>query len=954
MSDIISTRLGQLPSAAISLTDNFPHEVGTDLKRATVQELATFISTYASTLTGVSFNPTKVLTGQTLPTTNKSEFLLAGKGTYSNVGGGADVVLTEELNALFSNSIFWSLGVAIPVNIQSAVVQSIRDGFTTTSPSENVLFDALALKLNISDLPPVAPTPPSVATGLSQGGLLTINTDNTKFNLSAGSGYIINGHSNVDIPFVQRVNWNDKLLNTLANIGTQKQTYIAIDINGEIFPTSVPLTPTEKRNYIRLGVIIHNNNTTIEYIDNQPTINIEVGAQFQDLIDSLGFRSLSGNRILPVGTNLKIKKELGKAFKPGANFNNLITQPHSFVLAAQNPITFRYRTQTGVELADTTDINPGIYDVNGTITAMPSTATFVSIQRIYIFQDGSVRVQPGQRSFVDINTAINNINSDPFITDVDIENNALYLGAIAITRNNINLSTSTEVIFIPSQGTTVNGSFATPALGYTAEDAANKQNNLTVDGTGAKYPTVDAVNTSLNLINKRVYFVTAEEYGAVGDGVTNDLSAIQNAVNSGKPVKLGAKIYAVNSAIQMPFRSSISGLGELSRIKTSGNYNAFEITGGDCSIFSLGILGSGAGALNNGIFLDGLYPASSTKTNVYLSNLYFNGFGNAGILFKSSLNSNFSPTCLVSNIFISGCLIGIDLQERAEYSTFTNCVLNQNNVGIKISGGNNNFIGGQITKNAIGVNIIGGDNNGHSNFTGTAINHNSVNSFKIENLTNGYLIDGCMLYDGNIEIVNCNLVKFTNSDISIAQFNTNTSNIELIDNKFISNPTFNLNLSSLGVSTVRFFNNTFVSGTIPTEATSELKGGLRVGGLIKVTDLNTIGFYQARLSDVKGSGSFGGNSFSIRNGLSGSENLNFDIFNRTSSAWFTPLIFDNNGGAATFASSVTAADYKIPALNPTPASATATGTLGQIRYDANYIYLCTATNTWKRSLLSTW
>jgi hypothetical protein len=38
----------------------------------------------------------------------------------------------------------------------------------------------------------------------------------------------------------------------------------------------------------------------------------------------------------------------------------------------------------------------------------------------------------------------------------------------------------------------------------------------------------------------------------------------------------------------------------------------------------------------------------------------------------------------------------------------------------------------------------------------------------------------------------------------------------------------------------------------------------------------------------------------------------------------------------------------------TPASATATGTAGEICWDANYIYVCTATNTWKRSAISTW
>ena len=38
----------------------------------------------------------------------------------------------------------------------------------------------------------------------------------------------------------------------------------------------------------------------------------------------------------------------------------------------------------------------------------------------------------------------------------------------------------------------------------------------------------------------------------------------------------------------------------------------------------------------------------------------------------------------------------------------------------------------------------------------------------------------------------------------------------------------------------------------------------------------------------------------------------------------------------------------------TPASATATGAQGQIAWDADYIYVCTATNTWKRAALSTY
>jgi len=38
----------------------------------------------------------------------------------------------------------------------------------------------------------------------------------------------------------------------------------------------------------------------------------------------------------------------------------------------------------------------------------------------------------------------------------------------------------------------------------------------------------------------------------------------------------------------------------------------------------------------------------------------------------------------------------------------------------------------------------------------------------------------------------------------------------------------------------------------------------------------------------------------------------------------------------------------------TPSSATSTGAAGQITWDSNYVYVCTAANTWRRASLSTW
>ena len=37
-----------------------------------------------------------------------------------------------------------------------------------------------------------------------------------------------------------------------------------------------------------------------------------------------------------------------------------------------------------------------------------------------------------------------------------------------------------------------------------------------------------------------------------------------------------------------------------------------------------------------------------------------------------------------------------------------------------------------------------------------------------------------------------------------------------------------------------------------------------------------------------------------------------------------------------------------------PASASATGTAGEVRWDAGYVYVCVGTDTWKRAALTTW
>lgn len=191
--EISTVRVGQLPPEGWNLTDLLPHEISSQLKQGTVQGLANLISTYIGAVSSLALNSTVVNDGETLPATTSEEFMFVGKGTFHNVGGGQDIVTTEPLNVLTSNGSVWSLAVAIPVNVELAgIVQTIRSGFTTTTPSENAVYDALSLKANVIDVTDALN---------SKAGLSTVNTftNGNSFNGGLGVSDFFNIYSNIDL-----------------------------------------------------------------------------------------------------------------------------------------------------------------------------------------------------------------------------------------------------------------------------------------------------------------------------------------------------------------------------------------------------------------------------------------------------------------------------------------------------------------------------------------------------------------------------------------------------------------------------------------------------------------------------------------------------------------------------------------------------------------------------------
>ncbi|MDD5648889.1 MAG: hypothetical protein PHF86_00485 [Candidatus Nanoarchaeia archaeon] len=370
----------------------------------------------------------------------------------------------------------------------------------------------------------------AISSGLIYGGLLSINTDVSKYDISSGYGFIIDNHSNPLHPTIIDVSWNAKIGNSPINLLTELATYVSIDVSGSIVETISPPDSTQRRNSIYLGTIVHSNHIIVNAVNNQPVIAMDLAAQVQDLMQSLGFRSISGNQIHPNDADLKIKKDIGVAFKPGANFQVSNTQPHMFTLDAQSPVTFRYRNQNSSEGPDISDLDPTTWDASGTTTTITNSA-YSTIQRVYIFPSNLIRIQRGQKVYTTLANAFESISTETFILEKNIGDNALFLGSIVLSKNCTDLSDPDRARFIPATGINSTGivsSFPTLQQSYDISSSPQITGILTIDGSlyATSIPSLNTLLTPNSSTATEVRFdkIQGYIYGTTDSPITDNLT----------------------------------------------------------------------------------------------------------------------------------------------------------------------------------------------------------------------------------------------------------------------------------------------------------------------------------------------------------------------------------------------------------------------------------------------
>lgn len=302
--------------------------------------------------------------------------------------------------------------------------------------------------------------------------------------------------------------------------------------------------------------------------------------------------------------------------------------------------------------------------------------------------------------------------------------------------------------------------------------------SFTQSGTGAVTRTVDS---------KLRDVVSVKDFGAVGDGVTDDLAKVKAALESGKVADGGGLSYAINGTLKP---TSFKGLTNATLIQvgnnTSANVNTLEIEGiSDFLIENVNInTGSNVTTLfaddgNNALKIAGTQSGSGAGTsttyieNFNISNVNVTGNGcGTGIHVRHAKRFNVT-NCTVqnrvsgsspdptndsqngfqinncANFAISGCqaynlktrLSGVDtlkwtrgfLFAEIRDCTINGCVSTATDQGFDFSGG---VIDGTSPSSYEG--------NRRFTLSGCAANSSGTYGFKFANVTHDGLITGCV------------------------------------------------------------------------------------------------------------------------------------------------------------------------------------------------------------------
>ena len=285
--------------------------------------------------------------------------------------------------------------------------------------------------------------------------ILTINGDNTKFDMSAG--VIVHVDSSTHPVTVVQVVVAEQLAVTPTFLATETASFISIDVNGAIVQRASRSTAEQRRDYATVGLISHVDNVIVDAVVNTPTQNIDVASQAHDLMRALGFFSTSGNQISGITSTLTLQKSSGTGFALNENASINPKNPHDVVNAVLNPAVLVQILRDGIPFAISATIDPTIYDLAGVSTTVPANNNS-TISYVYLFPNNSVVYLIGQEVFSTFAAAKDAAGTESVTVPGDLASGALLLARVVLKKNATDMLDPTEAFILPSANIAAGGS----------------------------------------------------------------------------------------------------------------------------------------------------------------------------------------------------------------------------------------------------------------------------------------------------------------------------------------------------------------------------------------------------------------------------------------------------------------------------------------------------------------
>lgn len=374
------------------------------------------------------------------------------------------------------------------------------------------------------------------SSGLKTGGVLSINPSGNTFDVTAGTGVIVE-MSDPSNPVVTDISWNTQTNIAIAN-PTAISTVVTIDKNGtigQIPSTSKTDIVNNNTDKIILGTFQHQGTLVINSINNQ-TANIITSPShaITDLSIAVGPIVLSGNGLSALSGTLSFQKSEGYFHYIGLNYKDDPEHPSIKLISSQSPVVMINAYQNGTGgfsiNAPTNLLDVGKWDDGSGTLATLGTNEYAS-WRFYMAGSGQIFGLYPQTKYSTLNDAKLNLLTESVTIAEELGTTAL-IGYIIVRGGAVDLGDSNDALFFVG---TNNASVATSVVSLQAAYNNSEEPELVTNTTNEAFTVKQGalVPSTINLIEAKdssdnvVFSVSAN--GNTKVNISN--SKITNTIN---------------------------------------------------------------------------------------------------------------------------------------------------------------------------------------------------------------------------------------------------------------------------------------------------------------------------------------------------------------------------------------------------------------------------------------